>query len=147
MRAYILPPQVKPDGMVDWLVRTVDLAAENVRRRRAHRVDWATLIWYLSENEMTAMANRRTSHGACYYGAYWQRLSWDGTAQSGGMRMRTSCMARSTAGRGMTRPVGRSLRPMIFVGYEDGSKAYRVYDPSSHRVHVTWDVVFNEGVS
>ncbi|KAF0929747.1 hypothetical protein E2562_024436 [Oryza meyeriana var. granulata] len=36
---------------------------------------------------------------------------------------------------------------MIFVGYEGGQKAYRVYDPSSCRVHVTRDVVFDEGAS
>lgn len=33
---------------------------------------------------------------------------------------------------------------MIFVGYERWSKAYRVYDPSSRRVHVSRDTVFNE---
>ncbi|KAF0901317.1 hypothetical protein E2562_039372 [Oryza meyeriana var. granulata] len=36
---------------------------------------------------------------------------------------------------------------MIFVSYEGRSKAYRVYDPNSRRVHVTRDVVFDEGVS
>ncbi|KAF0896344.1 hypothetical protein E2562_021879 [Oryza meyeriana var. granulata] len=36
---------------------------------------------------------------------------------------------------------------MIFVSYEGGSKAYRVYDPSSRRVHVMRDVVFDEGAS
>jgi hypothetical protein len=35
-------------------------------------------------------------------------------------------------------------RKMIFIGYESGSKAYRVYDPITKRVHVTRDVVFNE---
>lgn len=35
-------------------------------------------------------------------------------------------------------------RPMIFVGYEPGSKAYRVFDPAMRRVHVSRDVVFNE---
>jgi hypothetical protein len=33
---------------------------------------------------------------------------------------------------------------MIFVGYEEGSKAYRAYDPRTHRVHITRDVVFDE---
>ena len=33
---------------------------------------------------------------------------------------------------------------MIFVGYENGSKAYRAYDPITKRVHVTRDVVFDE---
>jgi hypothetical protein len=35
-------------------------------------------------------------------------------------------------------------RKMIFVGYESGSNAYRVYDPITKCVHVTCDVVFNE---
>ena len=35
-------------------------------------------------------------------------------------------------------------RPMIFVGYEPGSKAYRVYDPMTRRVHISRDVVFDE---
>lgn len=35
-------------------------------------------------------------------------------------------------------------RPMIFVGYEPGSKAYRVYDPTTRRVHVSRDVVLDE---
>jgi transposase InsO family protein len=32
----------------------------------------------------------------------------------------------------------------IFVGYEPGSKAYRVYDPVARRVHVSRDMVFEE---
>lgn len=35
-------------------------------------------------------------------------------------------------------------RRMIFVGYEPGSKAYRVYDPATRRVHISRDVVFDE---
>ncbi|CAA7399994.1 unnamed protein product [Spirodela intermedia] len=35
-------------------------------------------------------------------------------------------------------------RKMIFIGYEYGSKAYRAYDPTARRVHVTRDVVFDE---
>lgn len=36
---------------------------------------------------------------------------------------------------------------MVFIGYEPGSKAYRVYDPATRRVHVTRDVVFDETAS
>jgi transposase InsO family protein len=34
--------------------------------------------------------------------------------------------------------------PMVFIGYESGSKAYRVYDPSTRKVTITRDVVFEE---
>jgi hypothetical protein len=33
---------------------------------------------------------------------------------------------------------------MIFVGYEPGSAAYRVYDPATRRVHISRDVIFDE---
>lgn len=36
-------------------------------------------------------------------------------------------------------------RRMIFVGYELGSMAYRVYDPATRRVHISRDVIFDEG--
>jgi hypothetical protein len=35
-------------------------------------------------------------------------------------------------------------RPMIFIGYEEGTKGYRMYDPSTERVCVTHNVVFDE---
>ena len=48
----------------------------------------------------------------------------------------------------VTTPNQRKLddrsRRMIFVGYEPGSAAYRVYDPSTRRVHISRDVVFDE---
>jgi len=36
-------------------------------------------------------------------------------------------------------------RRTIFVAYEAGSKAYRLYDRLARRVHVSRDVVFDEG--
>jgi hypothetical protein len=37
----------------------------------------------------------------------------------------------------------RSL-PGVFIGYAEGSKAYRILDPGTHRVRTTCDVVFDE---
>lgn len=33
---------------------------------------------------------------------------------------------------------------MVFIGYEEGTKAYRLYNPVTDRVHVSRDVVFEE---
>jgi hypothetical protein len=35
--------------------------------------------------------------------------------------------------------------PGVFIGYAEGSKAYRILDPGTQRVRMTRDVVFNEG--
>jgi hypothetical protein len=34
--------------------------------------------------------------------------------------------------------------PMVFMGYEKGTKGYRVYDPVAKKLHITRDVVFEE---
>lgn len=33
----------------------------------------------------------------------------------------------------------------ILVGYSEESKAYQVFELQTIKVHVTWDVIFNEG--
>jgi hypothetical protein len=35
--------------------------------------------------------------------------------------------------------------PGVFIGYAEGSKAYRILDPGTLRVHTTRDLVFDEG--
>ena len=34
--------------------------------------------------------------------------------------------------------------PMVFLRYEEGSKAYRVYDSKARKLHITRDIVFQE---
>jgi hypothetical protein len=35
--------------------------------------------------------------------------------------------------------------PGVFIGYAEGSKAYRILDPGTPRVRTMHDVVFDEG--
>jgi hypothetical protein len=37
--------------------------------------------------------------------------------------------------------------PGVFIGYAEGAKAYRVLDPTTRRVCITRDVMFDEGRS
>lgn len=34
---------------------------------------------------------------------------------------------------------------VVFIGYQDGSRAYRFYDPVTERIHVSRDATFDEG--
>jgi hypothetical protein len=34
---------------------------------------------------------------------------------------------------------------MVFVGYETGTKGYRAYDPVAKKLHISQDVIFEEG--
>jgi hypothetical protein len=38
-------------------------------------------------------------------------------------------------------------QPMVFIGYEPGSKDYRAYDPMTKKVQLSWDMVFDEHAS
>ncbi|WVZ58489.1 hypothetical protein U9M48_008761 [Paspalum notatum var. saurae] len=54
------------------------------------------------------------------------------------------CVAHvKVAGKHLAKLDDRST-PMVFVGYEPGTKAYRFYNPNTRRVHVSRDAVFEE---
>ena len=47
-----------------------------------------------------------------------------------------------------TRALGKledRSKEMMFVGYERGTKGYRCFNPTTHKVHLSRDVIFNEG--
>ena len=46
----------------------------------------------------------------------------------------------------LTKPEDRST-PMVFLGYAEGTKAYRLYDPRGDKVLVSHDVMFDEKVA
>ena len=35
-------------------------------------------------------------------------------------------------------------KPMVFIGYEVGTKGYKCYDPETGRVYISRDVIFKE---
>ena len=49
---------------------------------------------------------------------------------------------------GKTKPILTKLEdrntPMVLLGYEEGTKAYRLYDPCGDKVLVSRDVMFDE---
>lgn len=54
------------------------------------------------------------------------------------------CVAHVKSARPGLRKLDDRSTPMVLIGYEPGSKAFRVYNPATSRVHVSRDVVFDE---
>jgi len=55
------------------------------------------------------------------------------------------CVAHVKATGGHRSKLDDRSTPMVFIGYEPGSKAYRFYNPNTDRVHISRDAVFDEG--
>jgi transposase InsO family protein len=55
------------------------------------------------------------------------------------------CVAHVKVAGGHLRKLDDRSTPMVLIGYEPGTKAYRLYNPVTDRVHVARDVVFEEG--
>jgi len=55
------------------------------------------------------------------------------------------CVAHVKAAGGHLKKLDDRSTPMVFIGYETGTKAYRFYNPVSKRVHISRDAVFDEG--
>ena len=55
------------------------------------------------------------------------------------------CVAHVKVARGHQKKLDDRSTPMVFIGYEPGSKAYRFYNPSTQRVCISRDAVFEEG--
>jgi len=57
------------------------------------------------------------------------------------------CIAHTKVNTPHQKKLDDRSRRMVFVGYEPGSKAYRVYDPSTRCVHISRDVVFDKAAA
>lgn len=71
---------------------------------------------------------------------------WYGTGPSVQYFHTFGCIAHVKEVQPNIKKVNDRRKPMVFIGYELGSKAYQVYDPIGKRVHVTRDVFFDEAV-
>jgi transposase InsO family protein len=100
------------------------------------------MFWGEAVNAAVYLLNRSTSKST---GGKTPYLLW---ARSPPLvhHLRTfGCLAHVKVTTPNLRKLDDRSRPMIFVGYEPGSMAYRVYDPSHNRIHISRDVIFDEG--
>ena len=99
------------------------------------------MFWGEAVKTAVYILNRTTTKGT---GGKTSYELWNGTT-SAMLHLQTfGCVAHvKNIGPHLKKLNDRS-KPMIFVGYDSGSKAYRVYDPTACRVHISRDIVFDE---
>jgi hypothetical protein len=77
----------------------------------------------------------------CYLGTGYDR-TWVKPSLS---HLRTfGCVAHVKVTKPKLTKLDDRSKPMIFVGYEPGSAAYRCYDLVTKKIHIGRDVVFDE---
>ncbi|WVZ76856.1 hypothetical protein U9M48_024782 [Paspalum notatum var. saurae] len=69
---------------------------------------------------------------------------WNGSTPAVHHLRTFGCVAHVKVTTPNLRKLDDRSRPMIFVGYEPGSNAYRAYDPAHRCVRISRDVVFDE---
>ncbi|WVZ54874.1 hypothetical protein U9M48_005618 [Paspalum notatum var. saurae] len=99
------------------------------------------MFWGEAINTAVYILNRTTSKGT---GGKTPYELWNGTTPAVHHLRTFGCVAHvKNVGPNVKKLDDRS-KPMIFIGYEPGSKAYRVYDPAVRRVHISRDVIFDK---
>ncbi|BAF28754.2 Os11g0656500 [Oryza sativa Japonica Group] len=99
------------------------------------------MFWGEAINTAVYLLNRSSSKGI---GGKTPYALWNGVPPAVHHLRTFGCVAHVKTTTPNLKKLDDRSRPMIFVGYEPGSKAYRAYDPATRRVHISRDIVFDE---
>jgi hypothetical protein len=114
----------------------VGMAQALLKQRGMHAVFWGEAVVtaiYILNRSPTKTLNGRASYEA-----------WHGRKTAVSHLQVFGCLAFSKELGHIGKLDDRSI-PRVFIGYAEGSKTYRILDPGTQRVHMTCDVVFDEG--
>jgi hypothetical protein len=136
-RHYSAPYNPQQNGVVERRNQTVvGMARALLKQRGMPAVFWGeavvTAIYILNRSPIKAL-NGRTPYDA-----------WHGRKPTVSHLWVFGCLAFGKELGHIGKLDDRST-PGVFIGYTEGSKAYRILDPGTQRVRTTRDVVFDEG--
>jgi hypothetical protein len=134
---YSMPYSPQQNDIVERRNRTVvGMAWALLKQRGMYVVFWGeavvTVVYILNRSPTMAL-NGRMSYEACH-----------GRKPAVSHLRVFGCLAFGKELGHIGKLDDRST-PGVFIGYAEGSKAYRILDPGTQRVRTTRDVVFDEG--
>jgi hypothetical protein len=136
-RQLTAPYTPQQNGVVERRNQTVVAMARTMLKAKG----LPGIFWGEAVNAAVYILNRTTTKGT---GGKTLYELWNGAAPSVHHLRTFGCVAHVKIVGPRLKKLDDRSRSMVFVGYEPGSKAYRVYDPTSQRVHVSRDVIFDE---
>jgi len=135
-RHYSVPYTPQQNGVVERHNQTVVAMARALLKQRG----LPARFWDEAVVTAVHLLNRaptKALNGVTPYEA------WHGKAPEVGYLRTFGCVAFTKDLSQLKKLDDRSI-PGIFIGYADGAKAYRIFDPAAQRVRVSRDVVFDE---
>lgn len=136
-RELTAPYSPQQNGVVERRNQTVVSTARSMMKAK----DLPGVFWGEAVTTAVYLLNRASSKGS---GGKTPYQLWTGS-EPRVQHLRTfGCIAHMKVTGPNQKKLDDRSRKTIFVGYEPGSAAYRVFDPSTRRVHVSRDVIFDE---
>ena len=136
-RHYSAPYSPQQNGVVERRNQTVvGMARALLKQRGMPAVFWGEAVVtavYILNRSPTKALDGRTPYEA-----------WHGRKPAVSHLRVFGCLAFAKELGHISKLDDRST-PGVFIGYAEGSKAYRILDPKTQRVRTARDVVFNEG--
>uniref|UniRef100_A0ACD5ZKI0 Uncharacterized protein n=1 Tax=Avena sativa TaxID=4498 RepID=A0ACD5ZKI0_AVESA len=136
-RHYSAPYNPQQNGVVERRNQTVvEMAQALLKQRGMPAVFWGGAVLtavYILNRSPTKALDDKTSYEA-----------WHGRKPAVSHLQVFGCLAFAKELGHIGKLDDRST-PGVFIGYAEGSKAYRILDPKTQRVRTARDVVFNEG--
>jgi hypothetical protein len=135
-RHYSTPYSPQQNGVVKRRNQTVvGMARALLKQRGMSAVFWG-------ETVVMVVYRQPLSHQGSQRQDVVRGLAW---AQAGSLSPMGLRLPRVRQGAWSHWQAQRQEHPGVFIGYAEGSKAYRILDPGTQRVRTTHDVVFDEG--
>jgi transposase InsO family protein len=136
-RHFSAPYSPQQNGVVERRNQTVVAMARSLLKgREVPAVFWGeavvTAVYLLNRAPTKSLAGR-TPYEA-----------WHGVKPSVEHLRTFGCVVHVKTVKPHLKKLEDRSKKMVLLGYEQGTKAYRVYDPAGQRVHVARDVVFDE---
>jgi hypothetical protein len=137
VQRHYAPYSPQQNGVIEQRNQTVvGMARAHLKQRGMSAVFWGEKVVtavYILNRSPTKDLNGRTSYEA-----------WHGRKPTVSHLRVFGCLAFGKKLGHIGKLDDRST-PGVFIGYAEGSKAYRILDPKTQRVRTTRDVMFDEG--